>query len=279
MSLIQSFWSKPAIENRWNIKNQLESNLWIMALSCVYAKKNNIPLIMHTDDFGKELLSYLPYTEIRLTLNQIPENTPAGQWAISKMYAQRASNLGDIHIDNDVFIKKRSLYEMMANKPYDAIVQSLEKTDGPLYVEAKKIIEPLTNQKVMDFQTPYAFNCGIIGFKNQQLKDRYLNDYFKFYQELNSNPELNNWLLTEKELTAELLIEQAHLFEITDNKHVLCLLMKKESAKELGYQHLIGKSKYFVINQVKQLLFKLDSDIYYKTQEIIEKYGNQNKET
>ena len=126
MSLIQSFWSEPAKWNRWGIGKQLEANLWIAALSCVYAKKIGAPLIMHTDDFGKELLKHLPYTDLRLTLNQIPKDTPPGQWAIGKMYAQMNSKLGDIHIDNDVFIKKKSLYDSMSNSKYDLIVQSFE---------------------------------------------------------------------------------------------------------------------------------------------------------
>ena len=167
MSLIQSFWSKPAIEGRWDISGQLEANVWIAALSCVHAHRNGIPLIMHTDDFGKELLQHLPYTEIRLTLNAIPDDTPSGQWAISKMYALQNSELGDIHIDNDVFIKKKELYTRMSEKYYDVIVQSLEDTQGPLYVQALEFLQQYSDIVNTESFGNFAYNCGVLGFKNR----------------------------------------------------------------------------------------------------------------
>ena len=181
MALFQSFWSKPALSKRWKISNQLEANLWITALSCAYARKNNIPLTMHTDDYGKELLKHLPYDSIKLTLNQLPSDTPIGQWAVSKFYAQQEHPLGDIHIDNDVFIKKRSLYDLMTNSHYDCIVQSFELADGGQYVEAQELVRNIEGIPT-SVDLRYAYNVGVIGFKDKELKQQYIDDYFKFYE-------------------------------------------------------------------------------------------------
>lgn len=278
MSLIQSFWSEPAKWNRWGIGKQVEANLWIAALSCVYTKKIGASLIMHTDDFGKELLKHLPYTDLRLTLNQIPKDTPPGQWAVSKMYAQMNSKLGDIHIDNDVFIKKKSLYESMCNSKYDLIVQSIEKTDGHLYKHPCGVLKEIPNLP-MDLDFPLAYNCGVVGFKDKQLKEKYLSDYFKFYEIVTKNPKILDLMHSNTRYTLELLIEQQHLFEVSSNNHVLAVLLDKSNADNVGYQHLIGSAKYVLIDKVKEVLKKLAPDIYEKTKQIIEAYVKKDSTT
>ena len=278
MSLIQSFWSEPAKWNRWGIGKQVEANLWIAALSCVYAKKIGAPLIMHTDDFGKELLKHLPYTDLRLTLNQIPKETPPGQWAISKMYAQMNSKLGDIHIDNDVFIKKKSLYDNMSNSRYDLIIQSIEKANGDLYKYPCSLLKNIPDLP-LDLDFPLAYNCGVVGFKNKELKDRYLHDYFKFYELVTKNDKVLSLMHENKQYTLELLIEQQHLFELASNNQVLAVLLDRSNADEIGYQHLIGHNKYLLVNKVKQVLQKLAPDIYEKTKSLIEAYGKEDSAT
>lgn len=272
MALFQSFWSKPALSKRWKIPNQLESNLWITALSCAYARKNNIPLTMHTDDYGKELLKHLPYDSIKLTLNQLPSDTPIGQWAISKFYAQQEHPLGDIHIDNDVFIKKRSLYDLMTKSHYDCIVQSFELADFGGYVDAQELVRNIEGIPTrVDLR--YAYNVGIIGFQDKELKQKYIDDYFKFYEIVRKDPKVEE-LISTNDFTCELLIEQQHLWELCNHKIVKCVLPNRSFANELGYTHLLGGGKYARIEQVKETLKKLDPEIYNKTLEMIEAYGN-----
>lgn len=272
MALFQSFWTKPAVNNRWETEGQLEANIWIAALSCCLLDKHGIPVTMHTDDFGKELLQHLPYTEIKTTLNKIPENTPIGQWAVSKFYAQLEHPLGDIHIDNDVLIGSKKLYEEMCNSRYDVIVQSVEST-GLAGKNFYKIPEKLLLKgKVLNNPVGVAaYNCGIIGFKNQQLKDQYIKDYFDFYEKAVKVPELNQ-LLNTNDYTCELIIEQAHLRELAADKRVKCVLDCEEDARTKKYCHLLGRRKYYQIDQVKALLKKVNPKIYNKTKEIIEKY-------
>lgn len=272
MTLFQSFWSKPAIYNRWGKTEQLESNIWITALSCCLLKKHNIPVVMHTDDFGLQLLGHLPYTEIRTTLNKIPADTPMGQWAVSKFYAQLEHPLGDIHIDNDVLIGSRKLYEEMCDSKYDVIVQSVEDT-GYGGRNFYKIPEKLLLQhKIIKHSVGVAaYNCGIIGFKNQQLKDQYIKDYFDFYDKCLKVPELKE-LLNTNDWTCELIIEQAHLRDLVYNKRVKCLLDHMVEAKDKKYAHLLGHAKYKQIEQIKEMLKKINPEMYNKTKEIIENY-------
>ena len=273
MALFQSFWSKPAEANRWGCEKQIEGNVWLAALSAVYAKKNNIPLVMHTDDFGKTLLQHLPYTELKLTLNKIPKDTPIGQWAVGKFYALKEQPLGDIHIDYDVFIKSRALYDHMMKSNWDCIVQSFDSAG--LYYHG---IDPYMKDLELNvpLSLPYAYNCGVVGFKNKKLKQQYLEDYFKFYEIVNQHPEIHERLQTN-DWTLELIIEQQHLYNLCSTYRTECLIHSKNDPTLKSYEHLIGAGKYAKIDYVKETLKRLDPDIYNKTEQIINDYV-KNKE-
>jgi hypothetical protein len=64
------------------------------------------------------------------------------------------------------------------------------------------------------------------------------------------------------------------LWELCNHKVVKCVLPNKNFANKLGYTHLLGGGKYARIEQVKETLKKLDPEIYNKTLEMIEAYGN-----
>lgn len=60
MRLTHSFWSKPSLENRWGIKNSFFSNIWIAALSCIYAKNSGNYITMHSDSYSYKYLKHFP---------------------------------------------------------------------------------------------------------------------------------------------------------------------------------------------------------------------------
>lgn len=273
MALFQSFWSKPAEANRWKRENQVEGNIWIAALSAVYAKRNNIPLIMHTDDFGKQLLQHLPYSEIKLTLNKIPKDTPIGQWAVGKFYALREQDLGDIHIDYDVFIKSKQLYDYMMSTKCDCLVQSFEHA-GSYYDIIKPYLKDLDLN--VELNLPYAYNCGVVGFKNQELKQKYMDDYFQFYEIVKQHPEINKHINTN-DWTLELIIEQQNLYKLCTAYKPECLFHSQHDPKIKYYEHLIGRGKYDKIDEVKEILKRLDPEIYNKTEEIVNEYVKNKK--
>ena len=131
----------------------------------------------------------------------------------------------------------------------------------------------------MDLDFPLAYNCGIVGFKDKQLKEKYLSDYFKFYEIVTKNPKVLDLMHSNTHYTLELLIEQQHLFEVSSNNHVLAVLLDKSNADNLGYQHLLGGAKYALIDKVKEVLKKLAPDIYEKTKQIIEAYVKEDSTT
>ena len=62
---VHSFWTKPCE----NDNEKLKKYILYFATSLAWLKKNNFPIVLHTDSKGKELFKNLPYDEIYTTLD------------------------------------------------------------------------------------------------------------------------------------------------------------------------------------------------------------------
>ena len=104
---IHTYWSKPALNNRWDVEKvfQIINNIWYYTTSVAYLKKLGQQIELHTDDFGLKCMDHIPYDKIHLTLNTIPSNIEPYIWAFGKFWALKDCPLNTIHIDGDVFIK------------------------------------------------------------------------------------------------------------------------------------------------------------------------------
>lgn len=113
MHFVHSFWTKPYETNRWYMNDTIttKANVLLYTLSFLYLKSLNQKVVLYTDDKGKELLDFIPYDEIYLTLNDIPQDNPVMLWAQGKMYAMKNEPLDAIHIDADVMIMKNECIE------------------------------------------------------------------------------------------------------------------------------------------------------------------------
>ena len=71
ISFVHTFWTKPALNDRWNVNkiDQIIKNIWYYTLSTVYIKRLYHNIELHTDDFGMKCLDHIPYDKIHLTLN------------------------------------------------------------------------------------------------------------------------------------------------------------------------------------------------------------------
>ena len=268
LRIVHSFWTYPMIKTiRWNESEQLQNNLWILALSVIYAKSHkNVQLILYTDDIGYNLLKDLPYDEIYTTLNDIKiEPYSEVFWAQGKFYAMQNEPLCSIHTDFDVFLKTdKCINSLLEINNYDLIVQDIEFANGSAYDNQKINLMSKCNINTI---SEYAYNCGVIGFNNQELKNKYFNNYFQ-------NKEKILQALSDKKLKPacyDLNIEQEYLYKISKDYNVKTLLGIKnwnkyeeynQKAIDLGYQHLIGKSKYIHINKVKQLVNYYNPNIF-----------------
>ena len=124
MRLTHSFWSKHSLENRWGIKNSFFSNIWIAALSCIYAKNSGNYITMHCDSYSYKYLKHFPYDEIYVDLdclNNIKSRSTVF-WAAGKSIALEKEPLGTIHIDLDVFIKSDKCVKELNFNNYNLII-------------------------------------------------------------------------------------------------------------------------------------------------------------
>ena len=284
MRIFQSLWTKPAIDQRWDQSGQLEANVWLYALSAVYAKKQGVTLVLYTDTLGQKLLGHLPYDKIYTTLNNIPSNIPTMIWAYGKFMALREEPLGSVHIDGDVFLKKPAVIKELSSKDYDLIIQNKEWTYNT-YQGVESVMArfgEIDYEKYDSYRT--AFNCGVVGFTNAALKKTYLDYYFGATDSVARNKGLVEHMKNDKYFCVDLTLEQ-HSLAIMAQKYKTKILLKvanedywgnavRQKAEELGYQHLIGKEKYEYIDRVKFTLLLLDKDIYFKTKSILQKYNN-----
>lgn len=285
MRIFQSFWTKPALDKRWDQAGQLEANVWLFALSAVHAKRQGVTLVLYTDTLGQKLLGHLPYDKIYTTLNNIPSNIPTMIWAYGKFMALKEEPIGSIHIDGDVFLKSPKIINEFNFKGYDLIVQNREYTMSTYSpIEATMVKYGELNKSYFDSYKE-AFNCGTVGFNNEKLKKEYLDFYFKSTSNIAQNRAMKEYMAKNRYFCVDLPLEQ-HSLALLARPYKAKIVLKGNNgnefwsgdtrvrASELGYQHLIGKDKYSLIERVKFNLLALDKDMYFKTKAAIQKNKN-----
>lgn len=263
MELVQSFWSQPAIDNIFGIKDRLKNEMFVIALSCWYAKNSGAKLTMYTDNYGTQLFDHLPYDDVVNKLNGI--DVPSIAFAYPKFVATKDLPLGVVHIDNDVFIKSEKCLNALNFDGYDCIVQSKDKMGhSPLH---KQTIQYYLNElKSCGFgcveTSDYEYNTGVIGFNNQELKDKYFDMYFKLIEM--AKPRIGD-------VAPDIIFEQNVLRNMTDGYKFKFLLSKEVEADSINYQHVLSVVKWKHIETIKKLLKYYSPDIYNKTLAKVEK--------
>lgn len=264
--LVHSFWSKPSFIDRYGMKGGglLAKNVWIAALSVLYAKQCGFEIVLHTDSVGKELFECLPYDEIYETLENIPDYIDPHFWAAPKVYAMREEPLGSIHIDIDVFIKKPEILDV---PECDLFTQSYE-VPCYSYRRAWNKIGAFVHHTI-DGNLEKSLNCGVIGFRNQTLKDTYLDFYISKVEEISKKG-----VIFYNYDTPDLVLEQCGLWEIAKDYNTIVLFNDCEESEEKirkGYQHLMTMSKYSdeTIEKVKALVKSKDKQLYKNIEECL----------
>lgn len=268
------------MQNRRDVrtKKQIITTLWCSASSVAYLKKLNQHIILFADKFAKDMLSYLPYEKI-YPLN-IPNNTPTYLWAQGKFFALKDMQLGDIHIDSDVFIKTQKLTDIIKYgvEHSDLIIQSIEDEDHTRNDFYQNCFD---FAKICDINFLYgadnkhkpAYNCGLVGFNSDELKYKYLSNYMNILEQLTDNKQAEK-LANKTKCWPDLLFEQKNLFDIAKDYKIFNLLgTGKEAYKNAlryGYQHILGDGKWNQLYDIKLQLKNLNEDIYYQTQETID---------
>ena len=263
MRIIHSFWSKPC--------NNIKQQVWMYALSLAYLKREGATTVLHTDSVGKELFQLLPYDEIHTTLDSVPDWIDTKFFAAGKFYAQRGEDLGSVHIDGDVFLKKKSLLDSIEHKlnNSDLIVQHFEIGRNKIYENTIKVLEKYIPNPPFKYDFFIPASCGTIGFNNQIFKEDYFEMYFNFLKLVHSIPECLNELKTTSDVIPDLICEQQFLIQLAHEKNIrISSVLEKtpkfinEEAKSVGYQHLITSYKWYLIPMVKKYLKLIDLNLY-----------------
>ena len=68
LRIFHTLWTKPLKEERTPV------TLLCYAISFHYAKQMGAEVVLHTDSLGAEMLSFIPYDEVYIDLDDIPDN-------------------------------------------------------------------------------------------------------------------------------------------------------------------------------------------------------------
>lgn len=266
-NVVHSFWSRPCLENRYEVDKalQLTTNIVLYATSFAWAKKLGRRVVFYGDKYACRKFSIIPYDEIRVL--DIPQEASTAFWAQSKFYALKQMQLGDVHIDGDVFIRSQQTWDIIDAQECDAIVQSIEEMIPPRDMYYARCNNIAKNMKFLYGCTPtlgLAFNCGVVGINNRELKSKYLETYF---HALRNCPPLND--TQKRRVTMDLLFEQRFLCELSDtqNYSVRILLGATDeeidrNAEILNYQHVVGRKKYEERQKIEKELEYVNKKLY-----------------
>lgn len=258
---------------------RLVGQIVLSALSVVYIKKNKHVIVLHTDSIGKKMLDFLPYNEIYATLDNIPEHVHPSFFAYGKMQAMENEPLNSIHIDNDVFLKEKIVYDLIRDCKYDLLVQHTEICDEydrfcKFYKDNPDFIKTLG----LDPNFNKSYNTGILNFRNQELKDLFIYNYKQIVEHYSKT--CFKTLTENSELIPDLYPEQVNIYQISRNYNVLPILDRYmfdyfEFGKLIGYEHLITALKYTKTDYVLDILSEINPDIFLETMEHIKYYMNK----
>ena len=274
MRFIHSLSTRPLFIDLYNTSSlkRLVGNIAYYALSFAYLKRLNQTVVLHTDSLGKSLLSFIPYDEIHLTADDIPDSVSPRFWAAAKMYAIEKEQLGAIHIDGDVFIKSKKCLDIIENSEYDVLVQTIEKEkwSKPYYVEFDYFENErdYLKQNNLELGIYGAYNTGILSFNNKKLKD----DFIKGYKNIVTHHSslYKHQLLTDKSRTPDLLAEQTNIYQLSKDYNVKVLIEENDKpildrCNEIGYQHVITVAKFNQLDKCLDTLKQIDIELYNKT--------------
>lgn len=268
LRIFHTLWTKPLKEERTPV------TLLCYAISFHYAKQMGAEVVLHTDTLGAKMLSFLPYDEVFIDLDNIPDCITRF-WAYGKLYATKQEPLGSVHIDGDVFLKNPMLAEYFS-ADHDLLTQSEEgddwRTDYTYELSQAAIgIDDLPNGVSLFY--PKSYNCGVVQINNADLKKKYLNTYFKAVELSLADPTYEGRVKKiidrfgdKGSIIPDIITEQQFLHEIAQDYKTQTILNGniRMDALTKGYTHLCTAAKYEMQNEIEKMLGELDQALLNK---------------
>lgn len=265
MEIIQSY-SQFDNDNHY-IGNKLNGtekylNFYTFLLSFLTLKKYYKSITMYCNRLAYDtFIKYIPYNKIVIIENK---NT-IEWWSAYKL--DIISNMKDpfIHVDSDVFIFD-DIFKPFINNDYDIIIQNsfdIDIVDKEKWINNICPIEKFNNK---------SFLCGVVGFKDIKIKDKYIEDTKIVKNLINENIVIGDrgFILEEFTLYLTSINNNLKYYEILPYDDIKKSIHK--SGDNNKYTHMWFASKYMKsnIDLIKNKIKKEFSDYY----ELVEKYDN-----
>ena len=251
------FWTKPMLQDfknsRWNIGNQFEQTLALMALSLACLKAHNQEVVLYTDKEGAKLCENLDYDRIYVIFDDLKVSNDF--WAAGKIVALQNEPLDSILIDTDLFLYDGNLIDKLSeNKVFCSHIENTNNYELMLKIGQQHF-------PYLQGETKYSSNTGILKCPDVKLKIAFINKYFNTISVLN-NPELLNQFksIGHGAFCPDLLAEQFNYHKICKPARLVAL---PDNQTELqGFTHLLSFEKYIKIPMVLDILKNQFSNYY-----------------
>ncbi len=267
--IIYSLDAFPVSNNRWNQGNKFKETIYSTALSILYSHLWYQDIELYADDTAYKFLYMLP---CRVT--KINSNKDKVIWMKSKIDVMEKQTKPFVHLDNDVFIKKK------INFDFDKVI--VEQNDYELYGMYQYRVDFFNKYtQNLDHWKPdlgYAFNCGVLGFRDLELRDQFLKVFYELEEIFikNHNPKI-------AKIEPCIVLEQYNLASLLAHHNIkpTLLLWKKtlfenfQLADKMGYSHIVGQKKYRndIVQEIENRLFKIFPYWYKEVKNALEKEG------
>lgn len=262
MRLVHSFSTKRCKPNN------LKVNVYYFTLSCIYAKNLGYEIVLHTDKKGAKVFQYTPYDKIIIDLEDctLPKEKI---FAWSKFKAMESEESQAIHIDGDVFLKGEPIKDILNFDDCDIIIQQPEIIGYENWYGWDDSTISFAKCEYPSFlprECTIMYNCGVVGFKDKSVRE----EYTKWYNYLIDQYNTKGVIIDS---VPDLVAEQQLLYYFAKDKNlkvksILDYKNLQSSANEIGYQHLLGISKYNNFDKCKETLKFMNKEIFNKLEEM-----------
>lgn len=246
------------------------------AASILYSCNWFTDVELYVDAIGYEYLYGLPCTVTKVDFDVDQE-----LWMKPKIYAVARQDVPFVHLDTDVFIKKKIDFD------FEGVLVERKDLNYYNYKELISFFDQFNDQ--IPFWNPtldYAWSCGVVGFNDLKLRDDYINNFkvlenimkrqYKKYEVFRNDQDQQGWYVEPG-----LLLEQYNLTSLLFEKDIKPTVLIPENstdeqsdyANDIGYTHLLGASKYHVHNtdKIKNILKQRFPKFYKEIHKQVEK--------
>jgi hypothetical protein len=262
-------WSLPSKEKKFNdnIKNNfLIKNFYLYLFSTLLIKKLGYDIELYCDKETAEIFSLIPYDKINI-IDFNNDGISGDFWIWGKLKTQMLMNEPYIHIDGDVFLFRDIIKDQLDNN-YKSVVQMIEndKTIGKSFKTVYSYQGEIFKKKNIgnikwNKYNLQAYNCGVIGFSDMNLKNKYIDKAYNILKDIQNNEDIKINCRYDGIL---MIIEQSLLYYILTENNIKPLEILPKNiienkknwlslANEIGYCHMWSYRKYDddIQNQIK----------------------------